>query len=132
MGAGRDSVRWPGCSLAFFIGKVTRDPSMRSGIDTISRAYHQHQDFVDHFGNEEFILVFLDQGRQAGEPEAPKSVQATTGCLEGLGKVTEVGKSLPTLKVFKQREGLFRVYPVVNMRDCHDVIPKEADWNSLQ
>jgi predicted RND superfamily exporter protein len=66
---------------------------MRSGIDTTSRAYQQYQDFMDHFGSEEFILIVLNQGRQAVEPEALKSVQAITRGLEGLDKVTEVSTS---------------------------------------
>lgn len=117
--------------LAFFAGGVTRDPSMRSGIDTASEAYHQYQDFMDHFGNEEFILIVLNQGRQAGEPEVLKSVQAITRDLEDLDKVTEV-VSLTNLKVFRQHEGLFGVSPVVNMRDAHPALPKEEEWNSLQ
>jgi predicted RND superfamily exporter protein len=88
--------------LAFFVGGVTRDPSMRSGIDTTSEAYHQYQNFVNHFGNEEFILIVLNQGRQAGEPETLKSVQAITKGLAGLDKVTEV-VSLTNLKIFRQR-----------------------------
>jgi predicted RND superfamily exporter protein len=79
--------------LSFFVGGVTRDPSMRSGIDTTSRAYQQYQDFMDHFGSEEFILIVLNQGRQAGEPEALKSVQAITRGLEGLDTVTEISTS---------------------------------------
>jgi uncharacterized protein len=117
--------------LAFFVGGVTRDPSMRSGIDTTSGAYHQYQDFMDHFGNEEFILIVLNQGRQAGEPEALKRVQAITKGLEGLDKVTEV-VSLTNLKFFRQRKGLFGVYPVVNMQDGHPALPKEDEWISLR
>ena len=116
--------------LAFFAGGVTQDPSMRSGIDTASGAYHQYQNFVDHFGNEEFILIVLNQGRQAVEPEALKSVQAITKGLEGLDKVTEV-VSLTNLRVFKQRAGRFGVYPVVTMSDGHPALPKEEEWNSL-
>jgi uncharacterized protein len=117
--------------LAFFVGGVPRDPSMRSMIDTTSGAYHQYQDFMDHFGNEEFILIVLDQGRQASEPEALTSVQAITRGLEGLDKVTEV-VSLTNLTVFRQREGLFGVYPVASMRGGHPELPKEEEWNSLR
>jgi predicted RND superfamily exporter protein len=117
--------------LAFFAGGVTRDPSMRSGIDTTSRAYQQYQNFVDHFGNEEFILIVLNQGRPAGEPEALESVQAITKGLEGLDKVTEV-VSLTNLRVFKQREGRFGVYPVVTMSDGRPALPTDAEWNSLR
>ena len=78
---------------------------------------------MDHFGNEEFILIALNQGRQAVEPEALKSVQAITKGLEGLDKVTEV-VSLTNLKVFRQREGRFGVYPVVAMRDGRPALPK--------
>ena len=104
---------------------------MRSGLDTTSRAYQQYQNFVDHFGNEEFILIVLSQGRQASEPEALASVQAITRGLEGLDKVTEV-VSLTNLRVFKQREGRFGVYPVVTMRDGHPGLPTEEEWNSLR
>jgi len=117
--------------LAFFAGGVTRDPSMRSGIDTTSRAYQQYQVFMEHFGNEEFILIVVSQGRKANEPEVLKSVQAITRGLENLDKVTEV-VSLTNLKVFRQREGRFGVSPVVNMRDGHPALPKEEEWNSLQ
>ena len=117
--------------LAFFAGGVTQDPSMRSGIDTASGAYHQYQNFVDHFGNEEFILIVLNQGRKAIEPEALKSVQAITKGLEGLDKVTEV-VSLTNLRVFKQRVGRFGVYPVVTMSDGHPGLPEEEEWNSLR
>ena len=117
--------------LAFFAGGVTQDPSMRSGIDTTSRAYQQYQNFVDHFGNEEFILIVLNQGRPAGEPEALESVQAITKGLVGLDKVTEV-VSLTNLRVFKQREGRFGVYPVVTMGDGHPALPRGEEWNSLR
>jgi predicted RND superfamily exporter protein len=117
--------------LAFFVGGVARDPSMRSGIDTTSEAYHQYQNFVNHFGNEEFILIVLNQSRQADEPETLKSVQAITKGLAGLDKVTEV-VSLTNLKIFKQREGRFGVYPVVTMSDGRPALPKEEEWNSLR
>jgi uncharacterized protein len=117
--------------LAFFAGGMTQDPSMRSGIDTTSRAYQQYQDYMDHFGNEEFILIVVNQGRQASAPEALKSVQAITRGLEDLDKVTEV-VSLTNLRVFKQREGRFGVYPVVNMKEGHPALPKEDEWNSLR
>ena len=66
--------------LACFVGGVTRDPSMRSGIDTTSRAYHQYQDFMDHFGNEEVILIVLNQGLNFGK-EKEKDVNQM--CFEG-------------------------------------------------
>ena len=86
---------------------------------------------MDHFGNEEFILIVLNLGRQAGEPEALKSVQAITRDLESVEKVTEV-VSLTNLKVFGQRKGLFGVYPVVIMIDGHPGLPTEEEWNSLR
>ena len=117
--------------LALFAGGVTRDPSMRSGLDTTSVAYQQYQDFMDHFGNEEFILIVLSQGRQVSDPEALASLQAITRDLESLNKVTEV-VSLANLKVFGQRKGLFGVYPVLTMRDGHPGLPTEEEWNSLR
>ena len=117
--------------LAVFAGGITGDPSMKSGIDTTSEAYRQYKDFVEHFGNEEFILVALKQDREARDSEVLKTVLVTTGKLKGLDNVTEV-VSLSNLRVFSERKGLFGIYPVVGMRDGILVLPEKEEWDNIR
>ena len=93
--------------LAVFAGGITGDPSMKSGIDMTTEAYRQYKDFVEHFGNEEFILVALKQDREAFDPEVLKTLLVTTGKLKGLDNVTEV-VSLSNIRVFSRTQGAFR------------------------
>lgn len=117
--------------FAFFAGRVTGDPSMKSGIDATSEAYQQLQDFMEHFGNEEFMLVALKQDREARDPEVLKTILVITEKLKGLDNVTEV-VSLSNLKCFSERKGLFGIYPVVSTQDGIPVLPEKEEFDNIR
>ncbi len=45
--------------LSMYIPRMETDPTLKSGLDTTAPAYLQYEQFIEVFGNEEFILVAI-------------------------------------------------------------------------
>ena len=45
--------------LGYYALQMKTDPSLKTGIDPTSKAYHRYQRFIKTFGNEEFTLVVI-------------------------------------------------------------------------
>lgn len=94
------------------VPKMQADVTLKSGINTDSPEYARYQEFLKVFGNEEFILVAVSIQNQDQLPVLLKAIKVITSELRKIDKIVEV-VSMTNLKVFRERNGLFGNYPLV-------------------
>ncbi|MBM3300989.1 MAG: hypothetical protein FJY85_13665, partial [Deltaproteobacteria bacterium] len=114
--------------LALFVPDLQTDPSLESGIDRSSEAFQHNKQFVEVFGQEEFILVALKSDEGAGDP---RTLHALDRISDGFGKLAPVEEviSLSNLRIFQKRGDLFGTYPVVQVTSGEYSLP---DKDSLE
>ncbi|MGO9568625.1 MAG: efflux RND transporter permease subunit [Desulfomonilaceae bacterium] len=117
--------------LSVFIPHMETDPTLKSGVDTTSAAYLQYEQFVEVFGNEEFILVAIQSDRDAPDNRLLTSLQAITLALENSDKIAEV-ISLSNLKLFQTKGELFGNYPVLTVNDGKPGFPDMTRWQTMK
>lgn len=98
--------------LAAFVPRMRADVTLKSGINTDAPEYAQFQEFVKHFGNEEFILIAVATDDPARIPTLLTALKKITEELERTDTIVEV-LSLANLKVFQERKGRFGSYPLI-------------------
>jgi predicted RND superfamily exporter protein len=112
--------------FAFFVPGLQTDPTLRSGMDTTSEVYRKYQEFVDYFGNEEFILVAAKNEMGVSDPRMLEALAEITRKIRQMEKVAEV-VSLSTMKVFQKKGDLFGNYPVVRTDGKNPALPAPSD-----
>jgi|GEM_PF-214881 len=118
-------------ALATQVPKLEADADLRSGVDSTSEAYLQHQNFVEAFGHDEFLLLVL-KGDQGGmSPALLEALQKITRELEQQDKITEV-VSLTNLKVFQKRGDLFGNYPFLQVKEGAPALPEDEQLERLR
>jgi predicted RND superfamily exporter protein len=117
--------------FAFLVPRLQTDPTLRSGMDTTSDAYHKYQEFVDVFGNEEFILVAAKNEMGLQDPRILSALQKMTQELEESEKVAEV-VSLADMRVFQKKGELFGNYPVIRKEGGKPSLPPPADLETMK
>lgn len=118
-------------ALAFQVPKLETDPDLKSGVDSTSEAYLQHQKFIEAFGHDEFLLVALKSDRGATDPAMLQAVQKITRDLEQLDSVAEV-VSLTNLKVFQKRGELFGNYPFLESKGGVSALPETGQLDRMK
>ncbi len=116
--------------LALFVPNLKTDPGLESGVDKTSQPYFDNQKFVELFGNEEFILVGMQNTTGAGTEQMLKAVATITDKLRKLDKIDEV-ISLGTLRIFDKKGGKFGSFPVLETKDGAAVLPDPARLKRL-
>ncbi|MEI8182156.1 MAG: MMPL family transporter [Desulfomonile sp.] len=100
--------------LAMHISSLDVDTSFKSGLVTSSPAYFQYQEFVEVFGNEEFLLIAIKNELRADDNHFLAALESITKQLEKLDKIVQV-LSLTNLKILqKEREQLRNNFLVTN------------------
>jgi uncharacterized protein len=117
--------------FAFLVPHLQMDPTLRSGMDTTSDAYSKYQEFMDVFGNEEFILVAAKNEAGLRDPHMLDALQKITRELEESEKIAEV-VSLATMRVFQKKAELFGNYPVIRMEHGSPSLPPAADLATMK
>jgi uncharacterized protein len=117
--------------LSAFIPRMETDPTLKSGLDTTSPAYRQYQQFIEAFGNEEFILVAIHSEREASNYRLLTGLQSITRTLEKSDKIAEV-ISLSNLKLFQTKGDKFGNYPVLLEKDGKLGFPDPTRWQSMK
>lgn len=117
--------------LASQVPKLEADADLRSGVDSTSEAYLQHQKFVEAFGHDEFLLLALKSDQGATSPAMLEALQKITRELEQQDKVTEV-VSLANLKVFQKRGDLFGNYPFLRVNQGAPALPESHELERLR
>jgi uncharacterized protein len=117
--------------LSVFIPRMETDPTLKSGLDTTAPAYLQYQQFIEAFGNEEFILVAIHSEREASDYRLLTGLQTITRTLEKSDKIAEV-ISLSNLKLFQTRGEKFGNYPVLPVKDGKPEFPDPKRWESMK
>jgi predicted RND superfamily exporter protein len=97
--------------FAYFAVQLKTDPSLKTGIDRTSHAYHEYKKFIDTFGNEEFTLIVIKS--HSGILDAPtlNIIDKLTRTLEQVDGVSEV-ISLTNLRIFQEKNGSFGNLPL--------------------
>lgn len=118
-------------ALAFLIPEMQTDPSLKSGVDTSSQAYHQYRRYVEAFGSEEFILVAIKNEMGAGDPRMLKALAAITSALEARDKIDEV-VSIANMYVFQKQGQRYGNYPVLRTVAGDPALPKPVELERLR
>jgi uncharacterized protein len=117
--------------LSIFIPRMETDPTLKSGLDTTSPAYLQYQQFIETFGNEEFILVAIHKEREASDYGLLTGLKSITRTLEKSDKIAEV-ISLANLKLFQTKGEKFGNYPVLPEKGGKPEFPDPTRWQSMK
>jgi predicted RND superfamily exporter protein len=92
------------------------DRTLKSAFITSSPAYVLYKKFLSIFGDDEFILVGIKDGRKPGNPEFLKSIANMTTEIEAIPETEQV-LSITNIKVFQKRRGIFGSYHLLVKRD---------------
>ena len=111
--------------MAYLVPGMKIDATMQSGINTESPEYKSYQEFLEVFGNEEFILVAIKNERDASDEAVLKALQTITSELEKSDKIVEV-ISLANLRLFREQKGVFGTYPVLRHDHGHLIASERA------
>ena len=117
--------------LAMYIPRMETDPTLKSGLDTTAPAYLQYEQFIEVFGNEEFILIAIHSEREASDYRLLTGLRSITGTLEKSDKIAEV-ISLSNLKLFQTKGEKFGNYPVLPEKDGKPEFPDPTRWQSMK
>ena len=118
-------------ALAVFLSGLATDPTLKSGVDTSSASYLQHQKFIDIFGNDEFILVAAKTERGVGDPHFLKALDTITRNVTDLDNIAEV-VSLTNLRIFQNKGKLFGNYPVVRTASEDLSLPETEQLENMK
>lgn len=97
--------------LGYFALQLKTDPSLKTGIDTTSRAYHHYQRFLKTFGNDEFTLIVIKTTKGIFNTPTVSMINDLTNDLGQVKGVAEV-ISLTNLRIFQERNGKFGNFPL--------------------
>ena len=117
--------------LSLCIPRMHTDPTLKSGVDTTSSAYLQHQKFIAVFGDEEFILAAIHSEGETPDNRLLTSLRAITRTLEKSDKIAEV-ISLANLKLFQRKGELFGNYPVLPQKGGQLEFPDKTQWQPMR
>jgi uncharacterized protein len=98
--------------LLYFVPGLDRDPSLRSAVVTGSEAYSKYSEYIDTFGNEEFLLVAVKNQRNANDQRLLASLTKITNELEADERFAEV-LSITNLRLLQKKGDKFGDYPLI-------------------
>ncbi len=110
--------------------RVELDRTLKSAYVTSSDAYKEYRDFVEVFGDDEFIITAIKTEEGAAAPEVLKSLTAITDELKELDEIANV-LSLSNLKFFQERNGIFSNYPLLLKTQDVLRLPSEATLEQI-
>ncbi|MFH1112758.1 MAG: efflux RND transporter permease subunit [Pseudomonadota bacterium] len=102
-------------AIAPFVLGLRLDRTLKSAYVTSSEAYGVYEDFLKVFGNDEFILVAIINDRGVANPEFLKALAVISTQLDQFPQIEQV-ISLSNLRVFRERKGIFGIYPLLEDR----------------
>jgi uncharacterized protein len=117
--------------LSVCIPRMETDHTLKSGLDTTAPAYLQYQQFIEAFGNEEFILVAIHKEHETSDYRLLTSLKSISRTLETLDKIAEV-ISLSNLKLFQTKGEKFGNYPVLLEKDGKPEFPDPTRLQSMK
>lgn len=117
--------------MVYLVPGMKVDATMQSGINVESPEYKGYQEFLQVFGNEEFILVAIKNEQDASNGAVLKALQTITSDLEKSDKIVEV-ISLANLRLFRERKGVFGTYPVLEYDHGHLMLPSGEDLKRIK
>ncbi len=117
--------------FAFFVPQLQNDPTLESGLDTTSQEYARYQEFIQAFGDEEFILVAIRSANGVADQQFLLGLGEITHKLEQFDKIAEV-ISLTNLKVFQKKGERFGNYPVLQESNGKLELPAESRLESMK
>ena len=117
--------------FAWFAPGMEADRTMKSGVSSDSPEYAVYQEFLETFGNEEFILVAVKSGTPASDPGVLQAASKLTTELKRLEHVDEV-ISLSSLLLFQQRDGKFGSFPIIRRQQGVFTLPSDKEVAALR
>ena len=117
--------------MVYLVPGMKVDATMQSGINVESSEYKSYQEFLQVFGNEEFILVAIKNERAASDGGVLETLQTITSELKKADKIVEV-ISLANLRLFRERKGVFGTYPVLEYDHGHLMLPSSEDLKRIK
>ncbi len=102
--------------FGYFAPGMKPDTSMKSGIGADSPDYVRYLDFLEEFGNEEFILIAVRTKQGVEDPRVIRAIVAVTKDLEESPHAEEV-LTLSNLRIFRQKDGRFGSYPLIGVEN---------------
>lgn len=110
---------------------VQLDRTLKSAYVTSSPAYSVYKDFVELFGDDEFIIVAIKFPGGIRDSRLLKALSSITSDLQGFDEIATV-LSLGNLKFFQERKGVFRNYPVLETSDEELKLPDEPTLERIK
>lgn len=104
------------------------DRTLKSAYVTSSEAYGVYKEFLEVFGNDEFVLIMIQHENGVGSPSFLKALAKIDSDLEEFPEISQV-VSIANLKVFRERKGIFGNYPLVDRKSGQVRLP---DTQSLE
>lgn len=117
--------------MVYLVPGMKVDATMQSGINVESPEYKGYQEFLQVFGNEEFILVAIKNEQDASNGAVLKALQTITSDLEKSDKIVEV-ISLANLRLFREQKGVFGTYPVLGYDHGDLALPSGEDLKRIK
>lgn len=98
--------------LALFVPNLTVDNSLKAFVPPDAEESLRYDKFLQVFGNEAFILIVITNTEPATQARVLRELDRIT---RGLGKLDGVEEviSLCTVRLFREKQGLFGTYPLV-------------------
>ncbi|MDQ7782537.1 MAG: efflux RND transporter permease subunit [Desulfomonilaceae bacterium] len=107
------------------------DRTLKSAYVTSSEAYGIYEEFLDVFGNDEFVLVALRNDDGVENPLFLEALRGITTKLEAFEEIDQV-ISLSNLKVFRERKGIFGNYPLLDQRTEQERLPDRGSLGTIR
>lgn len=117
--------------LGMHINRLDVDTSFKSGLVTSSTPYAQYQDFVETFGNEEFILIAITKETGLDDNHFLGEVDSITKQLGNVDRVVRV-ISPTNFKILQRDQDQLRSSLLVTSNDGTFLLPGANDLDKIR
>lgn len=118
-------------ALVPFAVQIKLDRTLKSAYVTSSPAYAAYKDFLEIFGDDEFVLIVIKSSKGSDEAGLLEAIERITTKLESLTEIARV-LSPANFKVFRSRDGVLGNYPVVQKKAGRLTLPQPKDLDKVR
>jgi len=116
---------------AVAVPSLEKDPSLESMFSVTSPKYRQHHEFLQIFGNEEFVILAIKNEATTRDQGVLTALDAITNQLSKLDKVAEV-ISITNIEGFRKVGGEVGNYPIVLRNSELLIFPDDPDLDEMK
>ena len=94
---------------SLYIPQLITDPTWRGYFDRTASRYADYRQFVQEFGNDEFVLIAIHNSSGVLAPSFLRSIEAAAQDLRQVERIADV-VTICNVKIFEDRNGIFGSY----------------------